>query len=711
MFHMVKKLTTMTCKCQSFNRSTKLLNTQLFKARDANVSMQAIRCLSTTNARPAKRKQNPAKVLSYSLKKARLYKETRKTRVIEVRKNMMVHQLAEAANVKPELIVEAADILGRKVYFSTVLTDFGFLCEIVKKLGLRRKLEGGGKTFEKTLLADKDECRSPKPHDMSSFPHRPPIITIMGHVDHGKTTLLDYLRKTTVAEKEAGGITQKIGAFSVKLNEEKNITFLDTPGHAAFTAMRQRGAQLTDIVVLVVAADDGIMEQTEESIRMANESKVPIIVAINKCDSKNAKPEKVIKQLVHHNLEPEKAGGKTQVIQISAKTGMGISNLVESILLEAEMMDLRADPSARVEGVIVESNKSKTHGPVGSVVVQQGILKRGMWLTAGTAFARVKFITDENNKQMSEASPGAAVNIVGWKSLPPVGEIMLQVNTEFRAKEVTQYRSKLQSMEQLDEDWKKISKIRQKEKEMYVEMKMKGLRKQQSRFLLNEKSNSLFTTTHDVPQLNIIVKADVEGSLDAIMQVLKTYDCTDLCELNVISSGVGGMTENDLISAKAFSGSIILFNQSASEEQLKSATRHSVPVQQFDVIYHLVDHLKETLEDLIEERDSRVLAEASVLDTFRYKMKNGEKKLVAGCSINTGQFDVSGTYAIVRNGEIIHEGELSSIQKKSLSVKTVKSGDECGIVFLDSSAAPQPGDVIQQIEYFKKELTWSPPGF
>lgn len=491
---------------------------------------------------------------------------------------------------------------------------------------------------------------------------RPPVVAVMGHVDHGKTSLLDALRSADVASGEAGGITQHIGAYQVRLPSGDRVTFLDTPGHAAFSAMRARGANVTDIVVLVVAADDGVMPQTIEAINHARAAKTPIIVAINKIDKPGANPQKIINELLQHEIVVEALGGDTQVIEVSAKTRLGLDSLIEAILLQAEVLDLRANPDRTAEGVVIESKLDKGRGPVATVLVKRGTLKRGDIVVAGSAFGRVRALINERDEQLTEAGPSEPVEILGLDSAPDPGEAIAVVESDARAREITEYRERLR-----------------REKTM-APVGAVSLTDMMSK-LADKK----------VKELQLIIKADVQGSAEAIVGSLEKVGNEEV-RARIIHSGAGAITESDVQLAKGSNAPIIGFNVRAGKQARDLAEREGVEIRYYAIIYDLIDDIRGVLSGMLApiQRET-FLGNAEVLEVFDIS-KVGK---VAGCRVTEGKVQKGARVRIIRNDVVVQEmGVLSTLKRFKDEVNEVVVSQECGMAF-DGFQDLKAGDFIE----------------
>jgi len=502
-----------------------------------------------------------------------------------------------------------------------------------------------------------------RPEDLRA---RPPVVTVMGHVDHGKTSLLDALRKTDVAAREAGGITQHIGAYQVQLESGSRITFIDTPGHAAFTEMRARGANVTDVVVLVVAADDGVMPQTIEAIRHAKAAKVPIIVAINKCDLPAAKPDRVRNELLQHDLVVEAMGGDVLDVEVSAKTGKGLAQLEENILLQAEILELKANPGRPAEGVIVEAKLDKGRGPVGTVLVQRGTLRVGDIVVAGSEWGRVRALVNDRGQNVQEAGPAAPVEVLGMNGVPLAGDDMVVVENEGRAREITEYRQR---------------------------KKREAQAAQQARGSLEQMFSKI--QAGEVKELPVVIKGDVHGSVEAIAGALeKAAGDNAEVRVRVLMSGVGAITESDVTLANASNGLVFGFNVRANPQAREMAKRDAVEIRYYSIIYDIIDDVKQMLTGMLAPSlRERFLGNAQILEVFNIT-KVGK---VAGCRVSEGIVKRGAKVRLLRDNVVIHEGTLKTLKRFKDEVKEVREGFECGMAF-ENYDDIRPGDVIEAFE-------------
>jgi len=493
---------------------------------------------------------------------------------------------------------------------------------------------------------------------------RPPVVTVMGHVDHGKTSLLDALRKTDVVAGEAGGITQHIGAYQVQLKGGQKITFLDTPGHAAFTQMRARGAKVTDLVVLVVAADDGVMPQTVEAISHAKAAHVPIIVAVNKVDKGDANPTRVKNELLQYEIQVEDLGGETLSIDVSATKAINLDKLEEAILLQAELLDLKVNPNRPGEGAVIEARLDKGRGPLATLLVQRGTLKLGDILVAGAEFGRVRLIINDRGENLQSAPPSMPVEVLGLSGVPEAGDEFVVVESEARAREVTEYRAR-----------------KRREQRHAV-----GGRQSLDQLLKSRKDG-------EKRLLPLVLKADVHGSVEAIQGALNKLG-TDEVAAQVLQSGVGAITESDVILAHASGGAIIGFNVRANAQARDRAKRDGVDIRYYNIIYNVVDDIKAVLSGMLApETREKFLGNAEILEIFTVS-KAGK---VAGCRVTEGVVRRGARVRLIRDNVVIHEGELSTLKRFKDEAREVQAGQECGMSFANYQDM-QKGDVIECFE-------------
>jgi translation initiation factor IF-2 len=502
---------------------------------------------------------------------------------------------------------------------------------------------------------------------------RPPVVTIMGHVDHGKTSLLDYIRRTKVATGEAGGITQHIGAYHVE-TPKGVISFLDTPGHAAFTQMRQRGAKLTDIVVLVVAADDGVMPQTAEAIQHAKAAKVPLIVAINKIDKSDADPSRVKSDLLTYEVVAEEFGGDIQMVELSAKTGQGVDDLLDAILLQSEVLDLQAVFEGRAMGVVIESALDKGRGPVATVLVQQGMLSKGDYLVCGIQYGRVRALFNENGSQVQDAGPSIPVQILGLSGVPEAGDDFVVVADERLAKDVAQQRDT-------------------KRRELRL-VASAGNRMEDILAQMGEGSAAQQLT------LNLVVKADVHGTMQALREAL-TGLSNEQIKINVIGSGVGGITESDAQLAATSKAAVIGFNVRADASARKVIEGNGIDLRYFSIIYDVIDQVKQIASGVLgKEVREEIIGTASVQQVFRHS-KFGS---IAGSVVIEGVIRKGKPIRVLRDDTVIFSGELDSLRRFQENVDEVRNGTECGIGVKGYDQV-KPGDKIECFERIEVQRT------
>lgn len=556
-------------------------------------------------------------------------------REVEVGDTIVVAELAQRLAVKAPEVIKCLMKMGVMATINQTI-DHDTAVLVSEELGHSVK-KTGQRDFEAELFS-----ADPSAGEALS---RPPVVTIMGHVDHGKTSLLDHIRRTRVAAGEAGGITQHIGAYHV--NTKKGIiTFLDTPGHSAFTQMRARGAKITDIVILVVAADDGVMPQTIEAIAHAKAAKVPIIVAVNKMDKSDADPERVKQGLLQHEIVPEEYGGDVQVVPVSAKTGMGIDNLLDAILVQSEVLELTTPAKGRARGTVVESTLDKGRGPVATILVQSGTLRKGDIVLAGMQWGRVRAMFDEAGRQIAEAGPSIPAVVVGLQGTPNAGDDFLVVADERIAREAAAAR----------------------------ELKSRDVRlaKQQS-----AKLDDLFAQMGqgDVQTLNLLVKADVQGSAEALRESLSRLG-TDQIKVNIIASGVGGITESDATLAVAAKAVVIGFNVRADAQARKVLQEGGTEINYYSIIYEAIDHVRNALTGMLgTEIREQIIGLAQVRDVFR----SSKFGAVAGCMVTEGVVKRNKPIRVLRENVVVFQGELESLRRFKDLVEEVRNGMECGI--------------------------------
>ena len=600
-----------------------------------------------------KKKQRPRQVLKRPVQHKFEKPTAPIVREVEIPESITVSELAQRMSVKSTEVIKVMMNLGSMVTINQMIDqetaaivaeEMGHKAKTLKENALEEELMQAGRT-------QGDEVS------------RAPVVTIMGHVDHGKTSLLDYIRRSKVAAGEAGGVTQHIGAYSVA-TAKGNITFLDTPGHEAFTAMRARGAKVTDIVILVVAADDGVMPQTEEAIRHAKAGSVPLIVAINKIDKPEADPERVKQELTKFEVIPEEWGGDTMFVNLSAKSGEGVEGLLDSISLAAEILELKAAPDGPASGTVIEAKLDKGRGPVATVLVQNGQLQRGDMILTGHEFGRVRAMHDENGAEEDSAGPSIPVEVLGLSGTPKAGDDMIVVPDERKAREIALFRQG-----------------------KYREVK---LAKQQA-----SKTQNAITrmSSADGAVINVLIKADVQGSSEALSEALLKLTGEEV-SVNIISAGVGGITESDINLALASNGMVIGFNVRVDGTARKLVDEEGVDLRYYSVIYDVIDDVKAAINGLLSpEVREQIIGVAEVRDVFR-SPAFGE---IAGCLVSSGLVRKANPIRVLRDNVVIYEGELESLRRFKDDVNEVKSGTECGIGVKNYNDV-KPGDQIEVFE-------------
>ncbi|GIW21370.1 MAG: hypothetical protein KatS3mg068_0377 [Candidatus Sericytochromatia bacterium] len=558
---------------------------------------------------------------------------------VKIYDGMNVKEIAEKIRVSEAEIIKKLFMQGKMVTVNQSL-DKETIIKIISDYGFSIKEEEESKEDE--LLELKVEEIS---QDESLLEVRPPVVTIMGHVDHGKTSLLDCIRKSNVAEKEAGGITQHIGAYQVSVND-RLITFLDTPGHEAFTALRARGARATDIAVLVVAADDGVMPQTIEAINHAKAASVPIIVAINKIDKADANPDKIKQQLSDYNLIPEEWGGNTVMVPVSAKNKIGINDLLEMILLTADLQEFKANPNKMSQGVIIESKLDKGKGPVATVLVQAGTLKIGDNFVVGSVYGKVRAMFNYLGKPIKEAKPSTPVQVIGFSSVPVAGEIFKVVSSDKEAKELAE---------------KVLLEEKEKQALALKTVKLESLSEQIGQ--------------GKVKELSLIIKTDVQGSAEALTQSLSKISVEDV-NLKILHCAVGDVNENDVNLAVASSAIIIAFNVKVDSKAKDLAEKENIDIRTYNIIYRVIEDIEKALKGLLEPEVEEVYSgKAEVRAIFTI----GKVNVVAGCYVLDGKITRNSIIEVIRNGKVIHKGKVESLKRFKDDVREVNAGFECGI--------------------------------
>ncbi|WP_445003759.1 translation initiation factor IF-2 [Halomonas mongoliensis] len=585
-------------------------------------------------------------------------------REVSIPESISVADLADKMSIKANEVIKTMFTMGAAVTINQTI-DQDTAAIVVEEMGHKPKL-----VKDDALETEVLEGISYEGEELT----RDPVVTVMGHVDHGKTSLLDYIRQAKVATGEAGGITQHIGAYHVaaeKVNGSHGVTFLDTPGHAAFTAMRARGAKATDVVILVVAADDGVMPQTIEAVEHSKAAGVPMVVAVNKIDKPAADPDRVKNELSQHGVISEEWGGDTQFVHVSAKTGEGIDELLEAVLLVSEVLELKAVPEAPGKGVVVESRLDKGRGPVATVLVQNGTLKRGDIVLAGLHYGRVRALTNELGKQVDEAGPAMPVEIQGLGGTPDAGDDFMVVADEKKAREVANFRQG-----------------------KYREVRLARQQKAKLENMFSQMGQD------EVAKVNIVLKADVQGSLEAIKGALEELS-TDEVQVAVVSSGVGGITGTDANLALASEAIVVGFNVRADAAAREIIEREGLDLRYYSVIYQLIDEVKQAMTGMLApEWKEEIVGVAEVRDVFRAP-KIGA---VAGCMVVEGTVFRNKKIRVLRDNVVIYEGELESLRRFKDDVQEVRNGMECGIGVKNYNDV-QVGDKIEVFDQVKVERT------
>ena len=582
---------------------------------------------------------------------------------------IIVERGVSAQEFAPKLNRTAADVIrflltnGEMVTATMTLTDEQMEL-FALEVGADLLLVEAGQQEEMELQALFDDSDD---DDETLQEWRPPVITVMGHVDHGKTTLLDKIRNANVVSGEAGGITQHIGAYQVEKDGRK-ITFLDTPGHAAFTKMRARGAQVTDIVVLMVAADDGVMPQTIEAINHAKAAEVPIVVALNKIDKENADPQRVYAQLAEHELVPESWGGDTIVVEMAAQQNIGVDEILEQLLVVAELEELTANPSGRAKGVVLEANLDVGRGPVATILVDKGLLKVGDPIVAGAAWGRVRAMIDDKGQQVKTAGPSTPVQVLGLQSVPNAGDEFRSSDTEKTAKTVAEAREQRQRLKNQRGD---------------------------ARVQRGVKLEDIFSQIQsgEVATLNLVIKADVQGSLEAVTESLRRLE-RDEVKLAFVHRGVGGITENDISLAAATNATLIGFNVRPDRKARDLAESEGVEIRTYEIIYKLLEDIERAMVGMLApEFEEVVTGEAEVREIFRVPRIGA----IAGCYVRTGVITRGSKVRFLRDGSIIWKGSIQSLKRFKEDAREVREGFECGIGLSDFQDL-KPGDLIETFE-------------
>jgi len=593
-------------------------------------------------------------------------KDEKVSNVITVEKGSSVKDVAAALGLSPAKAVEALVNSGLMIPANAPV-DEGVLVALSEIYNVELELVEGKKSEEKEIPA-----KPKKKADMKGKNQKPraPIVTVMGHVDHGKTTLLDFIRNTNITAREAGGITQHIGASRVQ-HEGKDLVFLDTPGHEAFTAMRARGTQVTDIAILVVAADDGVMPQTEEAINHAKAAGVPIVVAVNKIDKAGARPDRVRQQLSDKGLVPEEWGGDTIMVDVSSKTGEGVDHLLEMVLLVAEMEELSADPGISPEGTVIEAQLDKGKGPVATVLVKQGTLKRGDVVLFDSAWGKIRAMLDVRGKQVKSAGPSTAVEILGLNAVPQPGEAFVKALSEKEARD----NISLKEQEKRQDECGRVKRLTLEE--LYNQMK-----------------------EGDIPQLNIVLKSDVQGSSEAIESSLKKLETSEV-GINFVHRGVGRISESDVMLAAASNAIIIAFNVRPDNNAKRMAECEGIQIRTYNVIYNVIDDVTAALEGMLKPLlREEVTGQAEIREIFKVP-KIGK---VAGCYVTEGVIRRNSMVRLISNGIVTWQGTLSNLRRFKEDAREVSAGYECGIS-LQNYQDIREGDIIEAYEVIEEKRT------
>ncbi len=625
------------------------------EAEAAATAAPAVKPVQVKESTPPKKPEPDPKPPKVSEEPQQPAPVARELPTLKVNESATVGEVADRLNVKPAEVIKKLISLG---VFATInqRLDQDVLEILLNEYGYALELQ---EMYGEDLLDQNEE--PDKPEDLKA---RPPVVTIMGHVNHGKTSLLDAIRETNVIEGEAGGITQHIGAYQVMLPNRGEVTFLDTPGHEAFTTLRARGAQVTDVVVLVVAADDGVQPQTVEAIDHAKAAGVPIIVAVNKIDKPGANPDQVKQELSHYQLISEEWGGKTIFVEISAKKKIGIDKLLEMILLEAEMLELKANPSSRAKGTVIEAKLDRGRGTVVTALIERGTIKVGDPIVVGVQYGRVRALNNDRGQAVKNAGPGTPVELLGMSGMPSAGDILQGVESDKLARQVAMKRQMIKREQEL----KKGNKI-----------------------TLDNLNNQIAEGA--VKELKIIIKADVQGSAEVLKESLEGLS-TEKVKLTCIHSAVGNIRESDIMLAAASNAILLGFNVTPESGVDQAAKREDVDVRIYKVIYEMVEDVKAAMTGLLEPHYHEVpLGKAEVKTLF--KLSSGH--FIAGSQVTTGKVLRNAHGKVVRQGEIIHQGKIESLRRFKEDVKEVGVGMECGIT-LTGFKDFEPGDIIEAFE-------------
>ena len=630
-------------------------------SKEEKAELEALKKLM--GAQPKKKKKKKKKK-EEEKKPETAAKEEEELKIAIIPEVVTVRELAEILDLPVNQIM--ADLLKKGILASVNQTiDPEIALQIAEEHGFLAEIQQEGEEVSIVEELPEEEKAKIQEEEEGELVERPPVVTVMGHVDHGKTTLLDTIRKTDVAAREKGGITQHIGAYKIKLPNGKEITFLDTPGHEAFTTLRARGSKVADIAVLVVAADDGVKPQTIEAINHAKNAGVPIIVAINKIDKPGADPERVKRELSQYGLIPEEWGGDTIMVPVSAKTGQNVEELLENILLVAEILDLKANPNKPAIGTVIESKLDPKKGPVATVLIENGTLHQGDYFVAGYTWGKVRAMFDERGNQLKEAGPGTPVEILGFNDVPQAGDKFIVKPSEREARQLAEQR------------------LRKREEELQA-----------------KRARIHFESLAGEKEVNIIVKADVQGSLEAILKSLEELsEKFEDVSINVIHSGIGRITESDVMLAAASNAIILGFNVRPDAAARKAAEEEGVDIRVYGIIYDLIEDMEKALKGMLEpEEREQFLGTCEVKQIFRIKGVG----TVAGCIVTEGVIRRNAKARLVRDGVVIYDGEIASLKRFKEDVKEVAKGYECGVMLKDFNDV-KPGDIIESYEIVKEK--------
>lgn len=622
-----------------------------------------------------KNTQNKKPLNNTNTKTSKSSKESNKNSIkqeqnnqIEIDDTITVKELSEKLNKPSTEVIKQLIFMGIMANINNEI-DFNIAQKLGKKFNVTVVKKQVNVDDMTTKVYDTDEEDINEEYTDAETEKRPPIVTVMGHVDHGKTSLLDVIRRTNVTSTEAGGITQHIGAYTVKVNSER-ITFLDTPGHEAFTAMRARGAQITDIVILVVAADDGVMPQTKEAINHCKAANVPIIVAINKIDKEGANPDRVKQELADLGLIPEEWGGDTICVPVSARKKIGINDLLEMVILTAEMLELKANSKRKGKGIVIESKLDKGRGPVATLLVQDGTLHSSDSIIVGTCFGRIRAMFDDKGNKIKEAGPSIPVEVLGLSDVPIAGDKFNVVKDEKTARNIAE---------------KREQKLKEKKFQTKHKVSLEDLYSQ--------------IQEGKVKELDLIVKADVQGSVEALTQSFEKLS-TESIKVRVIHSAVGAINETDVILASASNAIIIGFNVRPDIKASSLAEKDNVDIKTYNVIYDAIDDIKSAMEGMLEPEYKEVIIGTAVV---KQTYKISSVGTVAGCLVQNGKIVRNGSARIIRNGVVVFDSKISSLKRFKDDVKEVQTGYECGIM-IENFNDIKTEDIIEvyQMEEIKK---------